>query len=80
MNDTAAHLVDRVIPDVPVRQWVLSLPHRLRYLCAKDSGLLRAILRIFLRAVFRLLRRIARRRGVRKGQCGSAREAAPLLG
>src|SRR5207248_8638891 len=28
MHDTAAHLVDRVIPRVPVRQWVLSLPLR----------------------------------------------------
>ncbi len=25
MADTAAHLVDRVVPEVPVRQWVLSL-------------------------------------------------------
>jgi hypothetical protein len=29
MAGTAAHLVDRVIPDVPVRQWVLSPPHAL---------------------------------------------------
>jgi len=25
MADTAAHLVDRVLPEVPVRQWVLLL-------------------------------------------------------
>ena len=31
MADTAAHLVDRVLPKVPVRQWVLSLPVALRY-------------------------------------------------
>jgi photosystem II stability/assembly factor-like uncharacterized protein len=31
MTEQAAHLVDRVIPDVPVRQWVLSLPWALRY-------------------------------------------------
>lgn len=31
MADTAAFLVDRVIPHVPVRQWVLSLPIALRY-------------------------------------------------
>ena len=30
MADTAAHLVDRVIPAVPVRQWVFSLPYALR--------------------------------------------------
>ncbi len=31
MADTAAFLVDRVLPVVPVRQWVLSLPIALRY-------------------------------------------------
>jgi len=31
MADIAAHLVDRVFPIVPVRQWVLSLPFVLRY-------------------------------------------------
>jgi hypothetical protein len=31
MAETAAHLVDQVFPQVPVRQWVLSLPKRLRY-------------------------------------------------
>ena len=30
MAQTAAHLVDRVIPPVPVRQWVVSVPKRLR--------------------------------------------------
>jgi hypothetical protein len=29
MAERAAHLVDHVLPDVSVRQWVLSLPHRL---------------------------------------------------
>ena len=32
MADTAAHLVDRVLPLAPVRQWVLTLPFRLRFL------------------------------------------------
>ncbi|MDM7996286.1 MAG: transposase zinc-binding domain-containing protein [Acidobacteriota bacterium] len=31
MADTAAHRVDRVLPEVPIRQWVLSLPFALRY-------------------------------------------------
>ena len=31
MAERAAHLLDHVFPDVPVRQWVLSLPYRLRY-------------------------------------------------
>ena len=39
MADTAAHLVDRVLPDVPVRQWVLTLPFQLRAKVAFDSAL-----------------------------------------
>ena len=35
MAQTAAHLVDHVIPHVPVRQWVLSLPIPLRLLLAE---------------------------------------------
>ena len=31
MSDAAAHLVDRVLPEVPIRQWVLTLPYPLRY-------------------------------------------------
>ncbi|MBM2849512.1 MAG: hypothetical protein HW418_2454 [Anaerolineales bacterium] len=34
MTERAAHLVDDVLPPVPVRQWVLTLPYRLRYLLA----------------------------------------------
>jgi len=38
MSETAAHLVDRVVPDVPVRQWVLTVPHGLRYAMAHDPN------------------------------------------
>jgi hypothetical protein len=38
MAERAAHLVDRVLRDVPVRQWVLTLPHRIRYLLAWRHG------------------------------------------
>ena len=41
MADTSARLVDDVFPsDVPVRQWVLSLPINVRYRLAYDSKLL----------------------------------------
>jgi len=46
MADTAAHLVDRVLPPVPVRQWVVSLPHPLRYRLAYDSALCGEVLRL----------------------------------
>jgi hypothetical protein len=71
MADTAAHLVDHVIPDVPVRQWVLSPPHALRYRVAYDSQLLAVLIRIFIHAIFSSLRRRARACGIPRGQCGA---------
>ncbi|MEJ2245969.1 MAG: transposase [Acidobacteriota bacterium] len=71
MADTAAHLVDRVFPTVPIRQWVLSLPFALRYRLAYDSRLVRDVLRIFVQTIFSSLRRRARQyRGIRKSKCG----------
>ena len=43
MAERSTHLIDQLFPDVPVRQWVLSLPHRLRYLLAWDHELGRAV-------------------------------------
>jgi len=71
MADTAAHLVDRVFPTVPIRQWVLSLPFALRYRLAYDSSLVRDVLRIFVQTIFSSLRRRARQyRGIQKAKCG----------
>jgi hypothetical protein len=39
MAQRAAHLADRVMPVVPARQWVLSLPFALRYKMAWDHEL-----------------------------------------
>ena len=72
MADTAAHLVDRVLPEVPIRQWVLTLPYPLRYRCAWNARLTSEVLRCFLRAVFADQRRRAKRDlGIRRGLCGS---------
>ena len=66
MADTAAHLVDRVFPIVPIRQWVLSLPFELRYRLAYDSALMRDVLHIFIQTVFSSLRRRVKKQfGVR---------------
>ncbi len=67
MADTAAHPVDRVLPQVPVRQWVLSLPFALRYRLAYDAPLTSAVLGIFMRALFGSLRRRARKQWNVKG-------------
>jgi hypothetical protein len=72
MSETAAHLVDSVFPHVPVRQWVLSFPHALRYRLAYDADMVTDVLRIFTKTVFASLIRRAREFGaVRKAQCGA---------
>ena len=72
MADTAAHLVDHVFPEVPVRQWVLSVPFALRYRLAYNSSLVRDVLQIFVCTVFASIRR---RVGIaasnRKARCGA---------
>jgi hypothetical protein len=55
MSQTAAHLVDRVIPHVPVRQWVLSLPIPLRVLLAAQPDLVAPVLQVVQRVVTRHL-------------------------
>jgi len=61
MANTAAHLVDRVLPAVPVRQWVLSLPFELRALAAFRADVLSALGRIFVEAIFARQRSWAKR-------------------
>jgi hypothetical protein len=71
MADTAAHLVDRVLPIANYRQWVLSLPIKVRYLIARDPHLLTNVLRIFTRCIFSWYRKQARRKGVTDGKPGA---------
>ena len=51
MVETAARLTDHVFPRLPVRQWVLSVPKRLRYYMQRDGAVLNMVLRIFLRVI-----------------------------
>jgi len=56
MVETAAHLTDHVLPRVPSRQWVLSVPKHVRYLFRHESDTVGAVLRIFMRALETALR------------------------
>ncbi len=71
MTERAAHLVDAVLPQVPVRQWVLTVPYRLRYQMAWNHGLSRAVLRVFTRVLLNVYARGARACGVPGGRTGS---------
>lgn len=65
MCDFAGHLRDHVMPDVPVRQWVLTVPVGLRFRMAFDPALAGIVLRTFVGIVSRWLRRRAREHGIR---------------
>jgi hypothetical protein len=51
MAETAALLVEDVLPQQPVRQWVLSLPFALRYLLATRTEVVTQVLGIVYRAI-----------------------------
>ena len=55
MAEAAAHLVDRVMHEVPVRQWVLSFPIPLCSLFAVHPELLAPVLQIIHRAIVMFL-------------------------
>ena len=67
MAATAMHLVDKVLPDSPVRQWVLSVPFPLRRLLAADARLFGSVVKIFVRIVERFYLERARDAGI--GSC-----------
>jgi hypothetical protein len=71
MCGTAAHLVDHVLPDVPVRQWVLSVPWPLRGILAARADALTALSRIFVDAIFARHRELAEMIGIAGPRCGA---------
>jgi hypothetical protein len=70
LSESAALLVDEVLPPVPIRQWVLSVPFALRYLFARDPKAMSAALLIAYRTIagFQIRKAGLRRR---QGECGA---------
>ena len=62
MADPGAHLVEHVLPEQPIRQWVLSFPYPLRFLFATRPAVLSQVLGIVYRAISTFL---IRRAGLR---------------
>ena len=71
MAERAAHLLDHVFPDVPVRQWVLSLPYRMRYQLAWHHDVCRGVVAVFVRAVLGFLHARGRDGGIANGRGGA---------
>ena len=59
MAESAALLVDAVLPRQPMRQWVLSVPFPLRFLFASRPAIMGRVLGIVYRAIATHLRRKA---------------------
>ena len=71
MNDEAAHLVDRVLPEVVTRQWVLSFPYRLRYQMAHNPKLTNKILSLFIQTISSYQKKKAKQKGVKAAKPGA---------
>ena len=71
MNETADHLVNNVIPAVPMRQWVISFPFKIRYLMAYDHKILCQILGITIRAIRGYYKKRTQKFKLDKKECGS---------
>lgn len=70
MNEQAAHLCDRVLPHVPYRQWVLTLPGELARVVAFDADLATAIFGVFADEVARWQRERASEVGIAAPETG----------
>ena len=72
MAQTAANLIDHVLPEqVPLRQWVLTVPFELRARLAYDAELLGGLSRELASAVMDFYRRRFELGGVRGGKSGA---------
>jgi hypothetical protein len=67
MCDEAATVTDRILPNVPIRQWVMSLPLELRGLAALKPDVLTALGRIFAEEIARTTKRLAAVPGAETG-------------
>lgn len=71
MATLAAHWIDRVLPDVALRQWVFTVPWDRRWLLARRPDLSKRVLNIALKHVRRFLVARAKERGLEAGRTGS---------
>jgi hypothetical protein len=72
MNEGALNLVENVLPEVPLRQFVLTVPFPLRFPLAFNGKLLGQVLRIFTDTVAGWYRRRHIDRGLSDGEPGAA--------
>jgi hypothetical protein len=69
--DIAAHLVDRVLPEAPYRQFVLTFPWAMRLPLAFDPSFLSRTMNAYLKTLFAWQRLRGRLAGIRAGRTGA---------
>jgi len=63
MAETAANLMESVLPETPLRQWVLTVPHAIRHRLAYDAKLLGKVTRAFVATVLAFYKKRSGRSG-----------------
>jgi hypothetical protein len=70
-HESAVFLTDHVFPEVPVRQWVLTFPRRIRYHLFRDPKLMDQVLRAFIRLLNRYYRQLAQEEEIKARRIGA---------
>lgn len=71
MCNTAAVVVDPVLPEAPVRQWILSAPFEIRLLLARNAEAFGELMQLFMEEVLSQYRRRAAKLGVKNCEGGT---------
>ncbi len=70
MSETAAHLIDNVLPHTAFRQWVVTFPHSLRYWMAASRKLTSLIHKLVTTRITHYYMYAAEERGIKAPQAG----------
>jgi hypothetical protein len=70
MSETAAHLIDNVLPHAAFRQWVVTFPHSLRYWMAACRKLTSLIHKLVTARITHYYVHAAEQRGIKAPQAG----------
>lgn len=70
MNEAEIRIVEQVYPRAPARQWVLSLPMPLRFLCARNRSMVNLLVKVFYSVISQQIVKKLRARGVKNAKTG----------
>ena len=71
MAESAVHLIDNVLPERAMRQWVVTLPFPLRYIASTNKEIQRKIHSIVVTEIHNYYTKKAKRLGIKKSKTGS---------